>query len=285
MKNAIIFTGSSSPICQSLLKNKSFLDRYDLVFTYSRTKLLPSDNTTKQLIHNYTSDYQVPKLLSGLKVDIFHAAAAVPAYYPDKQWEIYKKINVCQPLSFIKRVEKIANKVSFFFLSTTSVYDKTVGNELFESSKKTNEENFYGYSKLLFEDNIKKLEVRYLGLRVPVLLCPNVKHNFLSNLKKNFIEKKVIRISHPQALFNAIVSDRDILRLCCAFFDNDIKCGIYNAGTSNPTTLHSLFTLIGTDYEIIESSCPPQLVNINKLQLENFVPETTVEAFVHYFIN
>ena len=285
MKNIIIFTGASSPICQSLLKSKSLLERYDKVFTYSRNDLNLSGNITKQFIHDYTNNYEVPQVLSGSNVDIFHAAAAVPAYYSNESWISYKRINVDQPVKFVQRTDNIAKSINLFFLSSTSVYDKTDGSQLLESSKKTNIDNFYGYSKLLFERSMEESKHRYFGLRVPVLLCPNVKHNFLSKLKSNLINKKQIRISHPQAPFNAIVSDRDILKLANSFFTKNINRGIYNAGSSDPVTLHHLLNKIDRKYEEVESALPPQLISIDKLKTEGFVPETTEEVFLNYFLN
>lgn len=133
--------------------------------------------------------------------------------------------------------------------STASVYDQNT-RYLSENSDKTTT-NHYGISKLLFERFLTTFSSqetngpRALSLRIPVLLAPDIKHNFLSKWKTEIKHGSEIEMANADAGFNACVLLDDILNFCKHFHSqqalHQLTC---NVGSKGPETIRHVHKIL-----------------------------------------
>lgn len=285
----LICTGYSSPITKSFmnfLRNDQLYDKYDQIFLTSR-KI--DDTTTKNDDKENLIQIDFDTLLSipfieSKTIDVFHAASAVPAKYSLK--EKFVKINCENPIKFFKSLKY--EKINIFYLSSTSVYDKFSPGTIFENSAKTTKDH-YGISKLLFEQNVCSLKnSKTLGLRVPVLLTKNVQNNFMSSLKKNLKSGNLIKVAFLDHKFNAITSDKDIIRIFKNFLEGKNMLlqdhNVLNIASKSPILFKNLLIESNiTEFEEVTYDIPPRLISIDDLQkyFPNVV-SNTLDNFKEY---
>jgi nucleoside-diphosphate-sugar epimerase len=99
------------------------------------------------------------------------------------------------------------------------VYKKPNYNISEESPKTTSSQ--YGISKLLFEDKIAllfaKTITRFISIRVPCLLIPAVKGNFMAKWKTLINENKTISITNPDLTSNAFIDGDSIFAFALGY--------------------------------------------------------------------
>lgn len=181
------------------------------------------------------------------EIDILlHLAAESPstAITPEQ----FYRVNFINSAALSKSIpfSKNATIVNF---STASVYDQNT-EYLSEHSDKTTT-NHYGISKLLFEKFLTKFSSqetnppRVLSLRIPVLLAPDVKHNFLSKWKTEIIHGSEVVMANADAGFNACILLDDILNFCKHFHGqtaiHHLTC---NVGSKAPVTIRHVHEIL-----------------------------------------
>jgi len=270
MKTLIITGGNSQIVKNSFKYLSNFYATYSSVIIFSS---LPVNYTTPENCinqnHHYGKEYVINSALEKTDtIDIIHTAAATPSIYKDDE-SSYIHINYEQPKYLLERIKSKLNKV--FYISTSSVYDFENDEKIiFEDSPKiSKDKNIYGYSKLLFEEYLKKSNHDYLTIRVPVMITKDVKNNFISKLKQNIDHKNDILIGFPNELFNSFGYDRDIYEIINVYLGSkniDVR-GSFNISTNNPVSLGSLLNNIGIhNFKDVIYPRKPKLISNEKLQ-------------------
>ncbi|MEM2929123.1 MAG: dTDP-4-dehydrorhamnose reductase [Nitrososphaerota archaeon] len=136
-----------------------------------------------------SNEKMVFKIIKDINPDaIFHCAALTDVDKCEINKEIAKRINI----NGTKIIAKIAKKINshLIYISTDYVFDGSKG--MYKEEDEPNPINFYGYSKLLGEKIIEKIEGEYLIARTSVIYGSKPasgKTNFalwiLDNLNKN----------------------------------------------------------------------------------------------------
>ncbi len=205
-KNVLI-TGANSPfgkyIC-SYLKNKNNFKIYGI----SRR-----DENLEEFDEVFIFDIRKNIIPIECEFDyIFHVASAVPSKYNIDQ--DFFDINVNGSLSLFRSI-KISNKAVIINMSSTSVYDDP-DNEFINEESKKEVKKAYGLSKLTFENELHKLffnkECMLITLRIPVLLVPEIKGNFISSWASKIINGQQITLYNPNSLLNAVISGKSIIQ-------------------------------------------------------------------------
>ena len=127
---------------------------YDIIKELiSRGELNYLAPTTKEM--NITNKDEVEKVILGYKPDIiFHCAAYTAVDKAEEDKENCYNINVNGTKNIVSVAEKINAKV--VYISTDYVFDGTKEG-IYEIDDKTNPINYYGYTKLMGEEEVKKL--------------------------------------------------------------------------------------------------------------------------------
>jgi nucleoside-diphosphate-sugar epimerase len=270
MKTLIITGGNSQIVKNSLNYLINFYASYSkvILFTSQPASYSIPKNFINE-IHDYHKDYNLNLALEGSdEIDLIHTAAATPSVYKDDE-SSYIYINSEQPKNLVEGIKPKLHKI--FYISTSSIYDFENDEKIiFEDSPKTTKENnLYGYSKLLFEEYLNQSGLKYLAIRVPVMITKNVKNNFISKLKQNIDQKNKISVGFPNELFNSFGYDQDICKLIETYLtleNSDIR-GSFNISTNNPVSLGILLNNIGIeDFEEVVYPRKPKLISNEKIQ-------------------
>lgn len=125
-----------------------------------------------------TNQKQVEKIILNYKPDIiFHCAAYTAVDKAEEDKENCYNINVNGTKNIVSVAEKINAKV--VYISTDYVFDGTKEG-IYEIDDKTNPINYYGYTKLMGEEEVKKLK-DYLIVRISWVFGINGK-NFIKTM-------------------------------------------------------------------------------------------------------
>ena len=111
-------------------------------------------------------------------------------------------------------------------ISSWDVYAKP-NSHISEGVPKTTN-NFYGMSKLLFEEKISSLlaspTLRVISVRVPCLLIPSVKGNFMAKWKDLISKGERITIANPKCISNAFIDGASIFRFALSYKSQASLC-------------------------------------------------------------
>lgn len=125
-----------------------------------------------------TNQKQVEKIILNYKPDIiFHCAAYTAVDKAEEDKKNCYNINVNGTKNIVSVAEKINAKV--VYISTDYVFDGTKEG-IYEIDDKTNPINYYGYTKLMGEEEVKKLK-DYLIVRISWVFGINGK-NFIKTM-------------------------------------------------------------------------------------------------------
>ena len=164
---------------------------------------------------------------------------------------------------------------------------------LTEASSKTSE-NYYGLSKLQFENAVVEMfrdsRVRILTCRLPVLLVDGVQNNFVANWLEQIEIGHPITIFNPDSLFNACIAADDIFDFFIKFRNDyptqHLTC---NVSSQSPIKVinvaRMMIELVGKPTEIIEKKAHKiaQLVS-HELAVEHGFKPRPVKDCIRYFI-
>lgn len=178
----------------------------------------------RDIKNDYTIDLsntkKINNFFSKFKFDcIIHCAANVPG----KKNKILSKKNYLTNHLFTENIVK-NHKKSIIFISSTKVYNKfaRIG---YPFPIQVNKLNDYASSKILSENLIINKVNKYLILRVPSVIGPNVKNGLLyKTINKKFTLKKI-----PQDNW-CLISIQHLLKPIENFIRGKLSNGIYNIG-------------------------------------------------------
>lgn len=184
---------------------------------------------------------------------VFHLGACSDTTNWDGQY-LLKNNYECSKNLFIWCQE---NSIPFIYASSASVYG--INNNFKECSQNENPINMYAYSKLLFDQfvrrNIKNNHSQVVGLRYFNVYGPNEEHK-KKMASTIFHFNNQVKISNEAKLFKGndlygngeqsrdFVYVKDCAELNIWFFNNPQFSGIYNVGTGNSETFNSIANLI-----------------------------------------
>tara|TARA_B100001093_G_C26718710_1_gene966837 strand:+ start:384 stop:1247 length:864 start_codon:yes stop_codon:yes gene_type:complete len=221
---------------------------------------------------------------------VIHIAALVPS--SKSKNEDYFSVNYKNPIKFFHSLKYKKNS-KFLNISSISIYRKTKAKYLSEESMKVMRDDDYGLSKLYFENALEKLflknDLSIISIRVPCLIVPNVKGNFISKWKKNIIMGKEITLTNPESMFNALVDGDSIIRFILKIKKNKILTSLNVASKSNLSIKEVAMFMaknlkMKLKYKILESSGPSQIIITDKAERLGFIPPD-IRDVINQFTN
>jgi len=217
---------------------------------------------------------------------IFHLATISPS--GTKQKSQFYKTNFIGPRIFFEGIFQL-HKPSFLNFSSASLYDFNALH-LSENAPR-NYGSDYGMSKYLFENYLnqyKKL-ASLLSVRIPVLLAPSVKHNFISEWESQVQLCGKVTLFNPDHAFNSCAWLGDIYHFALYYFSkqkNDhLVC---NVGASSPISIGESLEIYLKEREccaeIISYASPrPSQHYDSSLAMRNgYIPKTVRECITRY---
>ncbi len=206
----ILITGANGYI-GSFLKKK-------LKYKYKIETL--GRNIGNDWIIDLSNSKKVKYFFSKSKFDcIIHCAANVPG----KKIKVFSKESYFINHLFTKNIIKNHNK-SMIFISSTKVYNK-IARVGYPFPIEVNKISDYASSKILSENLIINKASKYLILRAPSVIGPDVKNGLLyKTVNEKFILKKIPKDNW------CIVSIRHLLNPIESFIEGKLNNGIYNVG-------------------------------------------------------
>lgn len=189
---------------------------YDIIKELiSRGELNYLAPTTKEM--NITNKDEVEKVILGYKPDIiFHCAAYTAVDKAEEDKENCYNINVNGTKNIVSVAEKINAKV--VYISTDYVFDGTKEG-IYEIDDKTNPINYYGYTKLMGEEEVKKLK-DYLIVRISWVFGINGK-NFVKTMLNLADTKDEISVVSDQ--IGSPTYTKDLSKLLLDMIENNKK--------------------------------------------------------------
>lgn len=225
---------------------KYFLNQGDLVYGISRESSFPGSHI---YIENVTYDKSYAHIL-------FDYVVVIGSRTPSSGGQLNDFIT--DNLSIVlKAINEGKNAAKIVFFSSASVYN--------QSTEKITKKSFYtdndpyGISKLLCENYIKDNCEKYLILRIPVLLFPNVKNNFMARLKKAINEKGSFNFSNPEAKVNTFFRLDDFHNINSNLTNATVNC-YTKIDWSIQDIINYSISLGLSNYKILESIKPPQTI-------------------------
>ena len=244
----IIINGSSSALGKFLANH--------LAEAYGQLVIGVSRSPIKEEIDfkNYTEleILNVDRLDGGIgKATIVNVASAVPSGTTEP-YDFYKA-NCLHIPSLIKKMARHFNAVNIVNISTSDVYahDLPEAKENFTGLPSSD----YGLSKLILEQSLAEFcelrRITCLNLRVPVLIVPGVKNNFIAKWFSLLESQQTdIQFSNPVGKFNNLGDARQILEIVISAFQGQVsyKFGEYNICSKNIIAVSSLLKIIENLY-------------------------------------
>lgn len=280
----LLITGASSPAGVAIMNY--IFEKYKNIeiYTASRTKI------EKNYINkNFIIDLKNKSTFNFGNVSfdfVINIASAVPSKYNDRE-EIFS-INVDGLIEMFRKLN-LSPSAKIINFSTQSVYNCPTDDVIYENSEKETLKS-YGLSKFKFEMNLidlyKDSDVSIANLRIPVLLCPNIKNNFISKWMNNIIKEEPVNISNLNSNFNAVVNIESLVD-----FLFKMKIGVkksINVASSEPITMHEMCSYIHkklnkvTKFQEITSSTKCQLIDTKLSEELGFIPPTTITIIDNY---
>lgn len=164
-----------------------------------------------------TNQKQVEKIILNYKPDIiFHCAAYTAVDKAEEDKENCYNINVNGTKNIVSVAEKINAKV--VYISTDYVFDGTKEG-IYEIDDKTNPINYYGYTKLMGEEVVKKLK-DYLIVRISWVFGINGK-NFVKTMLNLADTKDEISVVSDQ--IGSPTYTKDLSKLLLDMIENNKK--------------------------------------------------------------
>jgi nucleoside-diphosphate-sugar epimerase len=213
-KKKILLTGGNSQIGQDLVR--FFLKKYIVISTYRNKKIPFKHKNLKQIKYNFNKNIKVSK-----NIDYFiHLAAMTPI-----NAKVSKKMLIVNKLGIEKILMQNINFRSIVLISTLSVYGK-INKKIINENQKPYKIDYYGKSKILIENQIKKyskkINSNFLILRLPGVIGNfQNKHTFLNKVLNNLYNNKDLFYKNPNSLTNNVIHTDTLARIINSFFYNN----------------------------------------------------------------
>ena len=223
-----------------------------------------------------TNQKQVEKIILNYKPDIiFHCAAYTAVDKAEEDKENCYNINVNGTKNIVSVAEKINAKV--VYISTDYVFDGTKEG-IYEIDDKTNPINYYGYTKLMGEEEVKKLK-DYLIVRISWVFGINGK-NFIKTMLNLADTKDEISVVSDQ--IGSPTYTKDLSKLLLDMIKEN-KQGLYFATNEEYCSWYEFAKyifeinnknikvnkILTKDYKTLENRPLNSMLSKNKLDEEN----------------
>ena len=190
-------------------------------------------------------------------------------------------------LDFKASVESVVENVSnikykkYLYISTCQVYEnlrlkKLTLENVITDKKKLNK---YGFNKLIAEQYVKKYSKKYLIVRLPYVIGPNLKRNpFFDILKK---KRSFLTLNSK---INCIHTD-SIAEICMKLINKKIY-GTFNIGSNNTMSIYDILNLLNLKKFFKKNNRTKDINNINFEKIKKIIklPDIFEEA-KKYFKN
>ena len=262
----ILVTGANCSLASALI---SYLFEHDLSDRY----LIYGTSRTGKKVAGFHKVFKLDfSSMEAPDIDVsfdyvFHLTAALPSQYREET--DFRRINVDGPINFYEHISFNAGGL-FLNISSWDVYAKP-NNHISEEVPKTTT-NFYGISKMLFEEKIRSLlassTLRVISVRIPCLLIPSVKGNFMAKWRDLISKEEPIMIANPNCISNAFIDGPSIFRFALNYKSQASLC--FNVAAKNPISLQRIAQILA------EEARKPLLFETKKTGGENQHIETTL---------
>jgi nucleoside-diphosphate-sugar epimerase len=281
----ILITGSSSPLGTYFVRRITKIYSDCKIFVLGRTNYGPNNERVEYIIHDLKTDtFDCDETFD---VVIHMASASVSTQNTDE----FSIVNLEGSIRLFENLVLTEN-ATILNISSISVYDEPFAEILTEGSNKTSS-NFYGLSKLQFENAIDKMfknsNICVLSCRLPVVLVEGARNNFMAKWLQQIQMGNPITIFNPNSLFNACISGEDIFDFFIQFREKHTNQNLVcNLSSSEPIRVIEAAKLminsVGGPTRIIEKQAhkPPQLVT-HKLAAENGFKPRSVKDCIRLF--
>ena len=205
-KKKILITGGNSLIGQDLVKY--FIKKYFVVSTFRRKKISLKHINLKQIKYSFNK-----KLNINEKIDyLIHLAASTPA-----NSQINKKMLNVNKIGIAKILNSGIKFKSIILISTLAIYGR-IKKKLLDDHYKSYKSNYYGKSKILVENHIKKYakknSVNYLILRLPGVIGDfSSKTTFMNKVFDSLYRHKPLTYKNPNSLTNNIIHTNTLAKI------------------------------------------------------------------------
>jgi dTDP-4-dehydrorhamnose reductase len=197
---------------------------------------LTNENQTKEFILNYKPDV------------VIHCAAYTAVDKAEDEREICYAVNVLGTKYIAEACREIDAKM--VYISTDYVFDGEK-EEPYNEDDKPNPINYYGYTKYLGEEEVKKNLQKYFIVRTSWVFGKNG-NNFVKTMLRLGQEKREIKVVCDQV--GSPTYSYDLARLLCDMIQTD-KYGTYHATNEGYCSWYEfaceIFKIAGMDVKVI----------------------------------
>lgn len=187
----------------------------------------------------------------------------------------------------------IRSNINIFIIltSTTAVYSNKISSYVEESSL-IEPSTPYGHMKFLLENEVsslinKNIIFSALILRIPCLVGPNAKHNFLSKIRTNILSGLDISLNNLESQFNSVTDFSEVNYVINRWKLNLKKnhVTVYNLAGSGSCTLKEFFSEIGINVSarIDEWPIPPRIILIKKIISDGYIISDSKTILRNFF--
>lgn len=192
---------------------------------------------------------------------------------------------------YIHAVEAGASTI--IYLSSMSVYGDIMVDTIDEETPVMCKDN-YGLSKYFGEKSLEKIIKSYQGItglciRMPGVVGPGSKYNFLSRALQKIMTQQEIIAEHPNNLFNNIVHIFDLANFMMLYSKRgNNKFEVTNIASKNPLTIKSVLQLMQdfvgkkTSVTFKPSLRKPFLIDLKKVQSLNYLPSSVFSSLQRF---
>ena len=245
----ILITGTGTLLGKTIAKKLA--TKYSILATYNKS--YPNDLNKIKNIKIIKIDLKNQINLTEKFDVLVHCASLVPALNPTKK--MYDQVNY----HGFKKLISLCNKMNchnIVLISTMSVYGKINSKTITEKTNFKNPDE-YGNTKIKMEKILKKFcndkNKKGLILRLPGIIGPKSKNNFLSFALNHIKKKKFIQINNPNLKFNNIAHVDSVSNVIYYYINNkDMKLKIFNMCTLRPILFKNIFKIIFKELNLKE---------------------------------
>lgn len=205
-KKKILITGGNSPIGKDLVKY--FLKKYLVISTFRRKKILFKHINLKQIKYCFDKKLNINEEIDYL----IHLASSTPA-----NSQINKKMLSINKGGIVKILNSGIKFKSLVLLSTLAIYGK-IKKKLLDEDYKPYKPNYYGKSKILVENYLKKYakkkSINYLILRLPGVIGDfSNKTTFMNKVFYLLDRHRPLSYYNPNSLTNNIIHTNTLAKI------------------------------------------------------------------------
>ena len=234
----VLITGGNSLIGQDLVKY--FLKKYFVISTFRKKKISLKHNNLKQIKYNFNKKFNINENIDYL----IHLAASTPT-----NSKINKKMLCTNKKGIVKILNLGVKFKSLVLISTLSVYGK-ITKKLLDENYKPNKTNYYGKSKILVENYVKKYSKKtstnYLILRLPGVIGDfKCKTTFMNRVFELLFHNKYLKYYNPNELTNNVIHTNTLAKIIDSFFrTNKPKNNTFNLCSKKSEKIKNIIKLI-----------------------------------------